>query len=266
MAIQPQQPQSIGGVLDTTFQLYKASLVGAVPLCLLLVVASSPPSIYMMTHGVSATDPAGVLAILRSSTYWLTYLVSLILTLWIIGSLYLKVRSVGVGEELVVSAALQGGLGRVLPLVLMTLAFSIAVGIGLVLLVIPGLILMVSLILGANLVLFEGKGPIAALSGSHRLVWGDWWRTAAILTVGFIVVIVLYILAGILIGVAIPLLGFGVEDALIVGFVSGLLVNALMSVLVSPFYVALLISIYWDLKLRREGGDLAARVGALNPA
>ena len=33
-----------------------------------------------------------------------------------------------------------------------------------------------------------------------------------------------------------------------------------------PFFSAMLIAVYWDLKLRKEGGDLAARVGALNAA
>jgi hypothetical protein len=34
----------------------------------------------------------------------------------------------------------------------------------------------------------------------------------------------------------------------------------------APFYIGLFLAIYWDLKLRKEGGDLAARVGSLNPA
>ncbi len=35
MSIQPSQPQSIGGVLDTTFQLYKATFVKMIPLSLI---------------------------------------------------------------------------------------------------------------------------------------------------------------------------------------------------------------------------------------
>jgi hypothetical protein len=32
------------------------------------------------------------------------------------------------------------------------------------------------------------------------------------------------------------------------------------------FIPCILLAVYYDLKLRREGGDLADRVGALNPA
>ena len=48
--------------------------------------------------------------------------------------------------------------------------------------------------------------------------------------------------------------------------VSVRLIVGLMSLLLTPFYISLGIAIYWDLKLRKDGGDLAARVGALNPA
>ena len=51
MSIQPSQPQSIGGVLDTTFQLYKASVMKMIPLSLLVVIAGSPQSIYVFTQG-----------------------------------------------------------------------------------------------------------------------------------------------------------------------------------------------------------------------
>ena len=65
-----------------------------------------------------------------------------------------------------------------------------------------------------------------------------------------------------------PLLALsgGTEYVLLVTTVVGWVVGIGMNVLLAPFYISLPISIYWDLKLRKDGGDLAARVGALNPA
>ena len=60
--------------------------------------------------------------------------------------------------------------------------------------------------------------------------------------------------------------GGGTEDVLLISMVSGVLIGVLVSLLLTPFYISLAIAIYWDLKLRKDGGDLAARVGALNPA
>jgi hypothetical protein len=266
MAIQPTQPQGIGGVLDTAFQLYKASISVVWPLCLLIAIVASPPTLYMMVTGSGGADPLGMMAAMSDPTYWLIYAISMALMMWVIGALYIKEYSIGIDAEQSVGAALQASLGRLVPLLLMLVLLMLALTVGLVLLIIPGLILMVSLMLGTNLVLFEGKGPVDALTGSHKLVWGNWWRTAGILTVGFILLMVIYMAVALVIGVVTPLIGLGMDDVVTYSLISGLLVGVVMNVLVTPFYAALLIAVYWDLKLRKEGGDLAARVGALNAA
>ena len=69
----------------------------------------------------------------------------------------------------------------------MMILFTLAVMIGTLLLIIPGLILMVSLLLCFPTALFDRQGPGFRLTESHRLVWGNWWRTAAILSVGLII-------------------------------------------------------------------------------
>jgi hypothetical protein len=271
MSIQPAQPQSIGGVLDTTFQLFKASVVRLIPLSLLMVVAGSPSSIYILTQGASSNpaDPFGMLGMMSRPGYWLSALAGMLGTVWMMSAAYLKIGAIGAGGDLGLGPALQKAVTRLPSVALMMILFGFAVGIGMVLLIVPGLILMVSLALCFNPALFEDKGPFESLSESHRLVWGNWWRTAAILTVGFIVLIVIYMLAGLIIGVVMPLAvlgGAAGENFLMTSMISGMLIGTLVSLLVTPFYISLAIATYWDLKLRKDGADLAARVGALNPA
>lgn len=272
MSIQPSQPQSIGGVLDTTFQLYKASVVKMIPLSLLMVIAGSPQSIYMFMRGAAGGnpgDPFAMLAMMTGPGYWLAALVGMIGSMWMLSAGYLKLQAIGTGEDLGVGAAVTRALSRLPAVILMVILFGIALTIGLVLLIVPFFILMVSLGLCFATALFEDKGPVDALSESHRLVWGNWWRTAAILTVGFVVIFVIYLIAGLIIGVLTPILifgGGGTENVLLISLISGLLIGVLMSLLMTPFYISMAIAIYWDLKLRKDGGDLAARVGALNPA
>jgi len=263
MAIQPVQPQSIGGVLDTTFQLFRVSIGRVWPLCLLSGVGSILPSIYMlMKGGANPNDPFAAFGMFSSPGYWLTYLVSVSLSLWALGSLYLKIRAIGLDEEMSLGEALQASASRVPLLFLMSILFGIAVMIGMILLIVPGLILAISLILSFNLLLFEGLGPVAALTGSHKLVWGNWWRTFAVLSVGFVIIFVIYLALGLLLGIVIPFMGVA-SDPIMFGLVSGIVIGTLASVVMTPFYVSMAIALYWDLKLRREGGDLAARVGAL---
>lgn len=269
MAIQPTQPQSIGGVLDISFQLYKASVAAVWPICLLLVVGSSGPSLYLIMSGGAIApnpdDPMAALAIFTDGSYWLASFISVVVSLWGSGALYLKQSAIAADEPMSVGNALTVSLGRLAMQVLTFFLYSIVVTVGLILLVVPGLILMVSTMLCWILVVVESKGPLAALNGSHRLVWGNWWRTTAILTVGFIILIVLYAAVAAVVGLVMPFMGMN-DDPLLIGFVSGVVVSAFLYMLVTPYYIALLLSIYWDLKLRKEGGDLAARVGALGAA
>lgn len=270
MAIQPAQPQSIGGVLDSGFQLYKSSIGVVWPLCLLLIVAGSPPTIYLAITGggaaLASTDMAAMLAPMMRPGYALTNLLSLLLSMWVFGALFLKMQSIGAGTQLGASAALQAAVRRAPWMLVMTLLLIIALMIGFVLLVVPGLILAVSLMLGWVVLMLEDKGPVASLTTSHRLVWGHWWRTAAILTVGFIVLFVIYLAVGTLVGVVLPLVAGSMEDVVLYTLISVFAISIVVNLLVTPFYVALMLAVYWDLKLRKEGGDLAARVSALGAA
>jgi len=44
------------------------------------------------------------------------------------------------------------------------------------------------------------------------------------------------------------------------------LAAAVLSVFTTPLLTVVMLSIYYDLKLRREGGDLAVRLSSLQPA
>src|SRR5687768_2050712 len=269
MSIQPSQPQSIGGVLDTTFQLYKSSVLKLIPLSLLLVIASCLQYIYIFARGANPADPAMMLNLMTSWGYWLSLLAGVIGSTWITAATYLKVAAIGTDGDLGIGAALQAALLRLPALVVMMILFILAVMIGTLLLIIPGIILMVSLLLCYPTALFDNKGPVSALSESHRLVWGNWWRTFVMLSVGVIILIVIYLIVATIVGVIAPFLmvgGAGAEDVLLYGMVSLVLIFVFLSLLLTPFYISLGIAIYWDLKLRKDGGDLAARAGALNPA
>jgi hypothetical protein len=290
MSIQPTQPQSIGGVLDTMFQLYKATLVKLLPLSLLMAVANSPPSIYAFVRG-SALDPANPAAMLATFTspgYWAAVLVGWLAVTWTSAAGMLKSASIGAGNEVSAGTALQRSLGRVPWLVIAVILYILVIGLLALfamvpyrlmagvsvssiavssLLSLPCLIVAIALVLFTPVCLLDNKGPIGALAGSRRLVWGNWWRTLAILTVGGIIIFVFYLIAAALIGAVLPIVILsGSENAAMVGMLSTLLIGVLVSLLMTPFFSALFLSLYWDLKLRKEGGDLAARIGALDPA
>lgn len=271
MAIQPNQPQGIGGVLDTGLLLYKSSFAVVWPISVLLAIVNVVPLLYWLIVDRPAFDPAtlGANPFEIYKDHPMTLLISLIfgvLSLWVAGALLLKQRAIGVDEELSVGSAFQVSLSRLMPLLGASILFGLAVGLGLLLLFVPGVILLVSLILYSNLLLFEHKGPIESLQGSRKLVMGNWWRSSAVLAVLGILVLVVVFALSFVAALVIPFAGLALADAFTIAMIAQAVTNLAFYVFLWPFVTAGLIALYWDLKLRKQGGDLAARVNALSAA
>lgn len=270
MAIQPTQPQGIGGVLDTAFHLYKSSFAAVWPISALMAVVNVVPLVYLLIVGVPSFDPGRLtnpFAIYSDHPMLLVLgFICGMLGLWIASALLLKQRAIGADEELSTGAAFQAALPRLLPLLGASILFGLAIAVGFVLLFVPGLILMVSLLMYMVILLFEHKGAIDSLTSSHRLVWGNWWRSCAVLTLLSILLFVILFALGLVSALVIPFAGFAIADAFMLGMIMQAVSNLAFYVFLGPFATAAFIALYWDLKLRKEGGDLAARVNALSAA
>ena len=270
MATQPNQPQGIGGVLDTAFQLYKSSLGSVWTISLLTAVMSLVPTLYWLFFGMSkvdvssmATNPFAMYT--NNPSLILSVLLSILLSMWGMSALLIKQRAVGSDEQMSNGEAFQTALSRLPLLIAATFLYVMAIMVGSILLLVPGVILTLSLVMYMALLLFERKGAIESLTGSHKLVWGNWWRTCAVLTVAFILLMVIFIAVGFVVAIITPFVGM-VGDFLVVTMAVQSILNAAINVVVTPFTTAVMIALYWDLKLRKEGGDLAARVNALSAA
>jgi hypothetical protein len=271
MAVQPNQPQGIGGVLDTAFQLYKSSFARVWAIALLTALMSLAPTLYWLLFGLKGFDVSTLASnpfamYTHSPSLVGMSLLSVLLTLWGMGALVLKQRAIGSDEQMSTGEAFQAALSRVPALIVAMILYLFAFVAGSFLLVVPGLILGLSLIMFMALVLFDRKGPIDALIGSHKLVWGNWWRTCAVVTLAFILMVVIFMAVGIVAAVITPFAGMASGDFLVVTMVVQSVLSAAANVFMTPFTSAVMIALYWDLKLRKEGGDLAARVDALSAA
>ena len=129
--------------------------------------------------------------------------------------------------------------------------YYIALALGLTLLIIPGFILMMSLSFFGYFIIFEGSTAYQSLKASHKLIWKDWWRTAGVFTVPSILIVILFAAFGTVVG----LMGMD-EDS-----INNLnLVMNLLSGLYMPYFLVLGYVQYHDLKLRKSGSDLEARL------
>lgn len=109
--------------------------------------------------------------------------------------------------------------------------------------------------------LVERAGPIASLKRSWMLTSGNWWHTALVLFVTGLIVSVLQGAVGMVLGLG------GVVVGGLSGEVVGTLVTALAmslaAVVFTPFSVAIYSVLYYELRARAEGYDLAQRAQQL---
>lgn len=156
----------------------------------------------------------------------------------------------------------------------MSVGGGLALAGGIVVAIVAAVLIYVRLAFAAPALLLERLGVVAALARSWRLVTGSWWRTFGILALGAIIagainglVQLPFSLVGNLVG---ALVGSG--DAQSLGDVtSGMQIalvitnvgSVLASTVTAPFTAALTALLYIDLRIRREGLDVAlARAAA----
>jgi hypothetical protein len=154
----PAAPLSIGGVIDSAIRLYRDSLRRTWVLALLysLIMGIFGVFLALATASVSGSkDPRQVFAVMVSPIPMAGFVVAMLSSFVFYGALMKTVSAWAKGNEsLSVGSALAAGLRRLPGAVLGGLLYGLAVGIGLILLVVPG-------------VYFFGKAP-AVVAGNVR--------------------------------------------------------------------------------------------------
>lgn len=133
------------------------------------------------------------------------------------------------------------GFGTFVSLWVVNLLYGIAVVIGLILIIIPGIYLLVRFAFVGPVVVLERSGIGAAFSRSSFLVNGSWWRVFGI---GLLIFILFALSSGVLAVVLRSVLSVG----------TAYLVGAIVSILVDPFVTGALVVLYFDLRIRK--GDV----------
>jgi hypothetical protein len=302
----PAVPRSIGGVLDDSIQLFRASfskavvpalLMGAVVVVQLVIQASSG------TLGVGSTHIPGVgggAAVAASAGSALVSLIASLLDIVLYGTVLLITIGVARGDVPTFGTAFATAWRRFGAMLGASILFGLAIAGGFILAAIPIFLNLSGLTTGASLaqiiarltpqlleslvlslpviyvltrmvlyhvpLLGESQSASQSIGTSWRLVGGNWWRTSTVL---FVVGIVVYALIVIVIALAGTGAAFAVrgrvgseQAAVAVGLIVGITTGA-SKVISSPLIAATFVSIYRDLQLRKGGGDLEARLGAL---
>lgn len=267
MSLMPTSPRPIGGVLDNAFRLYRHAFVPALPLALVVAVVTTVLGIMAAVYAPQATvdDPMAGLKVYTIPTILGGYLLAMLIMLVVYGALFARIDAVARGEQMSVGEAFGAGVNSSARLLGVGILLTIMLVIGTLLLVIPGIYLWGVFQLAVIPPVLERAGVLESFGISQRLVKGNWWRVFLIVLVAFCILMVLSVVVGVVAGVIAAIAGpvepgsFG-PTALLSQVLSGL-----VNLITLAFFPSVMLAVYYDLKLRKEGTDLAGKLGELNP-
>lgn len=284
----PSAPSGIGGVLDDSFKLYRNAFAKSWGLALCGQVLLAIPAMVLRFQIKDANFTAGnaqaVLAVFKSPSVWLSYLAMVVVAMGFYNALVAQIDGSAKSREQSVGASLRTGF-RLLPrsilliAVLMGAVLAAALATGIVIggfsnflsAIVSGVLVAALAVAAiyvwgraflANIALVvEDAAVFRSLGISWTLIKGHWWRTSTVYSVALIIVMVFYVIIIVANGIA----GVALRGSFTAETVLSPLVTILGGSVPMSFLPAVLLSTYYDLKLRQEGADLASRADALGP-
>lgn len=248
----PASPQSIGQVLDTAFHFFKVSLVKCLPYGMLSMLAVQLPNIYYLALG-RPMEPFG-----GGDPMWVAlYLIGTVISFMMVSAVFVRQWHLLTHRPTSVRVEMRSVLRRLPAVIVMVILMTLLCAGGLILFILPGLYFLTALAFAWPALLLGSRGPVSAIRYSLHLVKGNWWRTTAVLTVALTIAIVAYIVVFALMGIVMVLAG--ANDVAMFTAAWAVVLIALGAVGL-PVYTAMVLALYGDLILRREGADLANRL------
>jgi hypothetical protein len=142
---------------------------------------------------------------------------------------------------------------------------GVLMGLGFLALIIPGIYLYGAWAVAVPALLLEDKRGRSALRRSRELVKGRWWPTAGVLVITSILTGVVGGVLGAMISVPINVF----VDSEILHLIGTTIGQSVAALLTTPLAAAVIVVVYVDLRVRREGFDLellARRLGIDSPS
>jgi len=241
------KPLSLGETLDVAFGLYRNLFL---PLLIITVVTRAAPlilSVYIESAG-------GMFA--NFGLYFLALVINAVLGAFAAAASTFVVAENYMGRRLEAGEAFSRASPFIGRLIMLALLSGLVIGVGFVLLLIPGLILLAGLILGTPALVLEGL-PTAtgAMARSWTLTRGHRRRVLGGLFVVGVLLFLPFLAAGGMAATSLPLEGDPTAP-LSPGFLTAVTAAAVLQTLIYPLLYCALTVMYYDLRVRKEAYDL----------
>jgi hypothetical protein len=255
------RPLTTGQLLDRTFQTYRQNFVlfvgiSAVPHAFLLVT-----QLCLLTAGGASGRKPAKLALLTIFVALVTVFVSLVVSSITTAATTFGVSDVYLEKETSIStcfARVKGRIGRVINT---SVSFGLRVGVGFLLLIVPGIYWAGKYGLAVPAVVLEDIEAKQALKRSAELTKDSVGRIVSIYFLTWILVVA--ISAGIGAALAVTAPSLTKAAGTMTSSVFQFLVSALVNTLITPVMAIALTLAYYDQRVRKEAFDIESMMSLL---
>ncbi|MBA2273801.1 MAG: hypothetical protein H0W21_07875 [Actinobacteria bacterium] len=251
------RPLGVAEIVDVALKVYLKHALGLFKLVAIVVVpVQLLQLLFTLSIGPATSTETPDAPTLAGFAFGglLVGLLTFVATTLATGACFKAVTDAYLGDRPDTSESLRFARGRLGSLMLVSFLGALLTFLGVLLFVLPGIYLWIAFSVAAPVLLFEGVKGSGALGRSRRLVQGRWWPVFGTLLLGFILAaIVGGIITAVLGGVLAVGAGSGDFIAALVGAVAG----SVAAIITTPFQAALIAILFFDLKVRKEGFDVA---------
>jgi hypothetical protein len=247
------QPMGVGEILDAAIKLYRSRWKSLMAIVAIALVPLTFLQVFLTRSlGSPFADPVATQAEFESAriaSLVLGGIELLLITPFLTAAVARASADIYLGHPVLVGQTFRFAVSRIHSILWISILSALAVGLGALLLIIPGLIVLVRFFFGPTVLVVEGKKGSAALGRSWRLAKGHFWK-----------IVGTYIIASILAAVVAGILAVPGSLAFAAIGPSGWPVYAVAlavaSILTTPFTTLIAVLLYFDLRIRKEAFDL----------
>jgi hypothetical protein len=237
-------------LIDATFQILRRNAAGLLTLSALFTIPNTILNVTLtrsalLRPGIAASAAATAAAGYNFAGFGLYFLCLLVLSAVFHTAIIIACSDAYLGKEVDIADALKRALPKAFTIFVAYIALSIIIFIGFIFFVIPGIILSLMYYATACAILFENLDLGQAMARSSALSKDLKGHEMATFSLATVIYIVAYFIIAAIAG-----LGLAISPFLY------LILLALGLTLVMPIYPLVVVLLYYDARIRKEGYDI----------
>lgn len=244
------RPFSVGEVMNRAIAVIRANPLATFGIAFLF--GALPQQLFQFfTRPFATTDPTAAMGLVALSIA--SVLLSMFLASLVAGAIVRVTIGFAEDEKVSFGESVSTGLAKALPLLGLSVLMAVALVLGFMLLVVPGVILLVMWAVASPALVAENIGVIEAFGRSRQLTKGARWRVFGL---GLLMLVIFWIISAIS-GVLFYASG-GIESAASGGSIPFILFSVVVGTVVTAFTGAVQTNLYLALRDWKDGTRLGA--------